>query len=74
MIAVIKTNNPVTISYARSILNDEGIDCYVADTHASIIEGSIGAIPQRVMVLEDDAEDARKALSKAGLEEELCQP
>ena len=68
MIAVIKTNNPVTISYARSILNDEGIDCYVADTHASIIEGSIGAIPQRVMVLEDDAEDARKALSKAGLE------
>ena len=74
MIAVIKTNNPVTISYARSVLNDEGIDCYVADTHASIIEGSIGAIPQRVMVLEDDAEDARQALSKAGLEEELCQP
>lgn len=74
MIAVIKTNNPVILSYARSILNDEGIDCYVADTHASIIEGSIGAIPQRLMVLEDDAEEARKALSKSGLEEELCQP
>ncbi|NNC37465.1 MAG: DUF2007 domain-containing protein [Acidimicrobiales bacterium] len=73
MIAVIKTNNPVTISYARSVLNDEEIDCYVADTHASIIEGSIGAIPQRVMVLKEDAEDARKALSKAGLEAELCE-
>ena len=73
MIAVIKTNNPVTISYARSILNDVEIDCYVADTHASIIEGSIGAIPQRVMVLEDDLEDARAALIEAGLEAELCQ-
>ena len=73
MIAVIKTNNPVTISYARSILNDEGIDCYVADTHASIIEGSIGAIPQRVMVLKEDEDDARRVLSEAGLEAELCQ-
>jgi hypothetical protein len=74
MIAVIKSNNPVTLSYARSILNDAGIDCYVADTHASIIEGSIGAIPQRVMILEDDVKEARKALSEAGLEEELCLP
>ena len=74
MIAVIKTNNPVTISFARSVLDDADIGWYIADTHASIIEGSIGAIPQRVMVLEDEAEDARKALSKAGLEEELCQP
>jgi hypothetical protein len=73
MIAVIKTNNPVTISYARSVLNDSGIDSYVADTHASIIEGSIGAIPQRVMVLEDDEDAARRALKLAGLEDELCQ-
>jgi len=73
MIAVIKTNNPVTISYARSLLNDAEIDCYIADTHASIIEGSIGAIPQRVMVLVEDAEEARVVLSKGGLKDELCQ-
>lgn len=73
MIAVIKTNNPVTINFAEAVLKDATIDYFVADTHASVLEGSIGAIPRRVMVLQDDEQAARRALSLAGLEEELCQ-
>ncbi len=72
MIAIIKTNNPVTINFAEAVLKDSGIGYFVADTHASILDGSIGAIPRRVMVLEDDEFAARRALSLAGLEEELC--
>ena len=72
MIAIIKTNNPVTISYAQSVLNDNDIGWFVADTHASIIEGSIGAIPRRVMVLDEDVIDAKEVLAAAGLEEEFC--
>ncbi len=72
MIAIIKTNNPVTLSYAQSVLNDNDIGSFVADTHASIIEGSIGAIPRRLMVIEEDVADARNILTKAGLEEEFC--
>jgi len=72
MIAIIKTNNPVTISYAQSVLNDNDIGWFVADTHASIIEGSIGAIPRRLMVLDEDVIDAKDVLTAAGLEEEFC--
>ncbi|MCF6275697.1 MAG: DUF2007 domain-containing protein [Robiginitomaculum sp.] len=72
MIAIIKTNNTVTISYAQSVLNDHDIGWFVADTHASIIEGSIGAIPRRLMVLDEDVIDAKKVLAEAGLEDEFC--
>ena len=72
MIAIIKTNNPVTISYAQSVLNDNDIGWFVADTNASIIEGSIGAIPQRLMVLDEDVIDAKEVLAAAGLEDEFC--
>ncbi|MBL4853270.1 MAG: DUF2007 domain-containing protein [Robiginitomaculum sp.] len=72
MIAIIKTNNPVTLSYAQSVLNDNDIGWFVADTHASVIEGSIGAIPRRFMVLKDDVVEAKKVLAAAGLEDEFC--
>ena len=73
MIAVIRTNNPATISFAEAILKEAGIGYFVADTHSSIIEGSIGVIPRRIMVLEDDEYAARRALTLSGLEDELCQ-
>ncbi len=72
MIAIIKTNNPVTLSYAQSVLNDHDIGSFIADTHASVIEGSIGAIPRRLMVIDEDLAEARKVLTAAGLEEEFC--
>lgn len=71
MIAIIKTNNPVTLSFAQAVLRDGDIEFFVADTHVSILEGSIGAIPRRLMVLEDDEGDAREVLARAGLEKEL---
>jgi len=72
MIAIIKTNNPVTLSYAQSVLNDHDIGSFIADTHASILDGSVGAIPRRLMVVDEDLAAAREALAKAGIEEELC--
>ncbi|MBL4870233.1 MAG: DUF2007 domain-containing protein [Robiginitomaculum sp.] len=71
MIAIIKTNNPVTLNFAGAVLKSADIAYFIADTHASILDGSIGAIPRRVLVLEDDEMDARAALSGAGLEKEL---
>lgn len=65
------TNNIVTISFAEAVLKEAGIDYFVADTHSSIVEGSVGIIPKRIMVLSEDIDAARRALTLAGLEKEL---
>lgn len=71
METLIATNNIVTISFIEAVLKDTGIEYFIFDTHSSIIEGSIGIIPRRVMVLKEDIAPARRALQLAGLEEEL---
>ena len=72
MIAIIKTNNPVTLSYAQSVLNDNEIGCFIADTHSGNALGFIGVITGRLMVLPEDVAEAREVLAAAGLEEEFC--
>ncbi|WP_299379359.1 DUF2007 domain-containing protein [uncultured Kiloniella sp.] len=66
MIEIYRTNDIVKISWLQALLSDGGIECAVLDQHASIIEGSIGAIQRRVMVLEEDALRARRILHDAG--------
>ena len=52
-----RTNDPVRLSWAQAMLAASGITAIVLDTHTSIIEGSIGAIPRRLVV--DEADHAR---------------
>ncbi|MGB0748214.1 MAG: putative signal transducing protein [Magnetospiraceae bacterium] len=51
---LIRSNDPVFLSWITHRLADEGIGALVLDTHASIMEGSLGVLPRRVMVAEDD--------------------
>jgi len=71
MTPILKTVNPVTLSFAEAVLKAAGIDCYIMDQHASIVDGSIGAIPRRMMVLEEDRRAAVIALEDAGLGDEV---
>ncbi len=64
---VIRSNDPVELSFAQSVLVDAGIDCILLDQHTSMLEGSIGAIPRRLCVADDDLDDARDLLRAAGL-------
>jgi hypothetical protein len=59
------------ISFVRALLGEAGIDCFVADENMSVLEGSIGALPRRVLVADDDYARARVALFEAGLGAEL---
>jgi hypothetical protein len=68
---LLQTNNPVLLSYVQSLLADAGIEAVVFDANISIVEGSIGVFPRRVMVHEDDAGRARHALWAAGLADEM---
>jgi hypothetical protein len=63
---VATTNNMVRLSFLRALLADAGIDAVVLDAHASAIEGSIAAIPRRLMVATADEARARRVLAEAG--------
>ncbi|MBL4725897.1 MAG: DUF2007 domain-containing protein [Rhizobiaceae bacterium] len=71
MIELIKTNNLVTISFVEALLNEEEIDFIILDQHMSILEGSIGAIPRRIMVENENLHRARRLLQDADLGHEL---
>ena len=64
---LMRTNDAVTMSFAQSVLRGIGIESFVADQHMSIVEGSIGAFPRRLLVDSDAFGAAHKALTDAGL-------
>lgn len=70
MKTLIKSNDPVLIGFVRSLLGDAGIETVLLDTNMSVMEGSIGILPQRVMVGEDEYEQAQGLLRDAGLAHE----
>ncbi len=72
--SIIRTNNIVTLSFAEAVLKEAGIQSFIMDQHMSLLEGSIGAIPRRLMVVDDDVFAAQRALRLAGLAEELEDP
>ena len=63
MIEILRTNNPVELSYCTAQLEASGIPFKVLDQYASMVEGSIGAIQQRVLVNEADEAAARRIVS-----------
>ncbi|MDJ0949371.1 MAG: DUF2007 domain-containing protein [Alphaproteobacteria bacterium] len=62
---LLRSNDPVLLSWIQAVLAAEHIDCLVFDSHASIIEGSISAIPRRIMVAEEDHHRACWVLNAA---------
>jgi Putative prokaryotic signal transducing protein len=63
---LLRTNNAVRLSWVQALLKDSGIDSLVLDHHTSLVEGSIGAIPRRLMVAERDFGRARALLTATG--------
>ncbi len=63
---LLRTNNAVRLSWVQALLKDSGIDSLVLDHHTSLVEGSIGAIPRRLMVAERDFGRARALLAATG--------
>ncbi|HXA26600.1 MAG TPA: DUF2007 domain-containing protein [Acetobacteraceae bacterium] len=66
MRVLVTSNDPVRLSFLTVLLADAGIAAVVLDAHTSAIEGSIGAIPRRLMVATEDEPRARRVLAEAG--------
>lgn len=62
-----RTNDTVVVGLARSLLEEEGLLVMVADDNMSVLEGSIGMFPRRLLVVSSELEQARALLSEAGL-------
>ena len=65
---ILRTNDVVKLSWVQALLSDSGIESVVLDTHMSIVEGSLGILPRRLMVSRDDFERACRVLAAAGEE------
>ncbi len=63
---LLRSNEMVFLSWAEALLKSENVEMIVLDGHMSVMEGSVGAIPRRVMVADKDYDRARKALEAAG--------
>ncbi|NNU79631.1 DUF2007 domain-containing protein [Halovulum dunhuangense] len=59
---ILRTTDPTIIAFATALLRGEGIECFVMDVHMSVLEGSIGIFPRRLMVAQRDAFRARAVL------------
>ena len=62
---IARSTDPVRLSFLTALLSDGGVTAILFDTHASIVQGSIGVLPQRLMVADDDFNRAEKLLRAA---------
>jgi hypothetical protein len=71
---LLRTNDLVLISFVEALLRDAGIQPFVVDQNMSVVEGTLGILPRRVLVGEDDLATARAILEDAGIGRELARP
>lgn len=64
---LVATNDSVLLTFIEALLRDAGIEAVVADRNMSVLEGSIGVFPRRVLVAEDAWDDAARVLIDADL-------
>lgn len=64
---LVRTNDPVLVSFIQVLLKDNGIAADVFDVNMSVMEGSIGIFPRRILVADGDWHRACRTLEDADL-------
>lgn len=59
---LLRSTDPTVIAFASALLSGEGIEVFELDVHMSVLEGSVGVLPRRLMVRDDDLIAAERAL------------
>lgn len=64
---LLRSTDPLTLVRAIDLLEAEGIPCFELDRHMSVLEGSIGILPRRLMVADRDHFIASAVLREHGI-------
>jgi Putative prokaryotic signal transducing protein len=64
---ILRSNDVVLINFVVVLLRDAGLAPLLADEHVSSIEGSIGALPRRVLIPSDELTRAKRVMQEADL-------
>lgn len=64
---LLRTTDPTAIAFAKALLQGEGIDCFEMDVNMSVLEGSIGILPRRLMVRDADHGRAERVMRDNGI-------
>lgn len=64
---LLRTTDPTVIAFATALLEGEDIAAFAMDVHMSVLEGSIGVLPRRLMVRDQDLFRARAVLRDNGI-------
>lgn len=63
---IVRTNDAVLITAIEALLKSADILCFIADQNMSVMEGSLGFLPRRILVSDDDMQRATQLLTEAG--------
>lgn len=64
---LLRTTDITLIPLAKTLLDEMGIDSFELDVNMSVLEGSIGVLPRRLMVRRDELDQARRVLRENGV-------
>lgn len=64
---LVRTTDPTVIAFATALLDGEGIEAFALDVHMSVLEGSLGFLPRRLMVRDEDYAAAVRAMRDNGI-------
>ena len=62
---LLRTNDVVLLSFLETRLKEAGVEPLVFDSNASIVEGSLGVLPRRLMVIDEDFDQAMRVVEEA---------
>ncbi|MGI3163436.1 DUF2007 domain-containing protein [Pseudooceanicola sp. 200-1SW] len=64
---LLRSTDPTHVAFAQALLQGEDIDCFEMDVNMSVLDGSLGILPRRLMVRDGDYEAAARVLRDNGL-------
>ncbi len=65
---LLRSTDPTVMAFAAALLEGEDIDCFQVDVNMSVLEGSLGILPRRMMVREADYDRAARAMRDNGID------